>query len=126
MPRTALTVQQIARDDGTNSELTPSYSAVDQANGNYFDISGQGAHFLHVKNDSGGNLTVTISTNVTRENITLPDKTYTVANGAEVMIQQVSSNFQQTDSGSGTTTAILLDWDTGTSVTAGVFRITTT
>ena len=125
MARTVITVQVIGRDDGTNSALTPSYAAVDGTNHNYFDISGLVTHFLHVKNSSGGNLTITIATNVTSENEVLPDKAYVVANGAEVMIQMVKSAYSQTDVDSGVTTAILLDWSTGTSVTAGVFRVLT-
>lgn len=123
MPRTALTVQLVGRDDGTNSELTPAYSAVDAANGNYFDISGGGSHYIHVKNNSGGNLTVTVKTNVTQENESLPDKNYTIGDGLERKIQMVKSAFSQEDADSSTTQAILLDWSTGTSVTCGVFRV---
>lgn len=120
MPRDQLTVQQIGR----NSALTPLTSAVSSANGSYFVCTGK--EFLHVVNNSGGSLDVTIITDSLFDgNLTISDLVVTIPNGQERFIGPFTPQYETTEPDSGDARAILIDWSTDSSVTAGVFQLPT-
>ena len=124
MASTSTTVQVIGRDDGTTSELVPSYAApagVGAGNGNHFDNVKRNV-FIHIKNNSGGNLTLTILTNSVTDNLTLPDKTIVISNGDDPMIGAWPSSPYHSTVDSVTTT-ISLEWSTITSVTFAVSKL---
>ena len=125
MASTSTTVQTIGREDGTTATLLASYAApagVGAGNGNHFN-NVQRNSFIHVKNNSGGNLTLTILTNSTADgNITLPDKTIVIANATEPMIGAwPSSPYHSTVD--AVTTTVSLEWSTITSVTFAVIKL---
>lgn len=111
MARTALTVQQISR----GTPLSPTYTAVDQPNGNQFVNDGR--INIHVKNGGGGSLTVTMKRNYNVDGAAVPDLTATVPAGQERKIGPFPTDlFNQADGN------VYLDWSTGTSVTVSVER----
>lgn len=120
MARTQLTVQTIGR----NTQLTPSYGAVDSVNGNYFDNSGNRT-FLHVKNGSGSPLVMTIQTpNQIDGNLAIADLDITIPAGEERMVGPFTSgDFHTADPGATITTAINVDWDASTSITVAVIKL---
>jgi hypothetical protein len=110
MPRTLRAAQQIVP-----AGIVPSYSAVDNANGEYIQNSGN--EVLHVKNGSGGSINVTIVSNVIQNGLTLPNLIVAVGAGAEKFIGPFQpSTFSQSD---GT---VNLNYSAGASVTAALFR----
>ena len=117
MARTSLTVQEPTRI----AQVTLTANAVDAANGNRFVNDGK--TFLEVTNGSGGSLTVTIQMpQLYDTDLTISDRTYTIANGANVAIGPWPTSYNTTyDSVSD---SIGVDWSTGTSVTVKVIRIT--
>ena len=124
MASTSTTVQVIGREDGTTSTLLASYAApagVGAGNGNHFDNVKRNV-FIHVKNNSGGNLTLTILTNSVTDNLVLPDKTIVIANGDEPMIGAWPSSPYHSTVDSVTTT-ISLEWSTRSSVTFAVIKL---
>ncbi len=125
MASTETTVQVIGRSNGTTAVLIPSYGApagTGAGNGNHFDNEKRNV-FVHVKNASGGNLTLTILTNsIVDGNVTLPDKTLVIANGGEPMIGPFPSAPYQSIEGS-VNAAISLEWSTITSVTFAVIKL---
>lgn len=111
MARTTLTVQQISR-----TPLTPTYTAVDQPNGNQF--ANDGRVILHVKNGGGSSTTLTIKRNYSVDGAAVPDLTVTVTNAQERKVGPFPTDlFNQSDGN------VYLDWTVGTSVTISVERI---
>lgn len=116
MPRTVRTAQTIVR-----TGLTPSYTAVDAANGEVFDNAVQDK-FLHVKNGSGAGITVTVGVGATVDGLTVPDLAISIGAGAEKIIGPFpNSIYGQADVDSGITQGVLVDYSAGTSVTAALF-----
>lgn len=113
MARTDLTVQSIAQ-----AGIVPSYEA---ANAEGEAVPNNGQMFLHVKNGSGAEITVTLQTPVTYDGLALADQTVAVAAGAEKMIGTFSSRFNQasgTDKGK-----VYVDFSAVTSVTLAAFQL---
>jgi hypothetical protein len=75
-------------------------------------------NFIHVKNGSGGTLTVTIQTSVTLDGLAVSDLTVTIANGAEKMIGPFPLQYYNQTDGS-----VYVDWSTITSVTVAALRL---
>jgi len=111
MARTALTVQQITR-----AGLSPTYTAVDQPNGNSFPNDGR--EQIHIKNGGGGSLTVTIKRNYNVDSAAVPDLSITVPAGQERKSGPFPTDwFNQLDGN------VYVDWSVGTTVTASVERV---
>ncbi len=111
MARTTLTVQQITR-----AGLSPTYTAVDQPNGNQF--LNDGRETIHVKNGGAGSLTVTVKRNYSVDGAAVPDQTITVPAGEERKAGPFPTDwFNQADG------YVYVDWSVGTTVTANVTRI---
>lgn len=125
MASTETTVQVIGRANGTTAVLIPSYSTpagVGSGNGNHFDNVKQNV-FAHIKNASGGNLTLTIKTFTTVDgNLVLAAKTIVIANGGEPMIGAWPSSPYQSEEGS-VTKAVSFEWSTTTSVTFAMIKL---
>ena len=75
-----LTTQTIIR---TGTGLEPDYETC-AAGGDSFVNTG--TEFLHVKNGSGGSLTVTVTTPVTVDSLAVSDQAYAIPAGEERMI----------------------------------------
>ena len=117
MARSVLTAQTVVR-----TGLTPSYAAVDSANGEVFDNTYQNL-FLHVKNGAGAPITVTIGVASTVDGLTVPDLAVVVGAGSEKMIGPFPNNiYGQADVDSGIENGVLIDYSSGTSVTVGLFN----
>lgn len=78
MPRTAITPQRI-----TAAGLAPAYEPANVA-GNSYKL--QASRVLHVKNGSGGSVTVTIPSTATVDGLAVPNRTVTVAAGADRLV----------------------------------------
>jgi hypothetical protein len=113
MARTLIALQVVA-----TTGLAPTYGAVDQPNGNYFDNLA-GDRCLHVKNASGGGLTVTIQTPATMDGEPVAELAVSVPAGQERMIGPFSKRtFNQADG------SVYVDWSTGGSITAAALKVT--
>lgn len=117
MARTALTVQDATRIDG----VTPTANTVDAVNGNRFTNDGQ--TICRVTNGSGGALTVTVDYPLSVDtDLTVTDRTYTLADGDVLVIGPWPTSYNQTlDS---TSNQLAIDWSTATSVECEVIRVT--
>lgn len=112
MARTALTSQQVSR-----AGIIPTYSAVTHPDGNSF-INVDERNFIHVKNGSGGSLTVTVQTPITIDSLAVTDLTVSIAAGAEKLIGPFPlAYYNQTDG------HVYIDYSTGTSITIAVLRL---
>lgn len=78
MARTSLTVQDISI-----SGVTPSYSSAN-VDGNSF--ANDGDVFLHVKNGSGSDITLTVQTPAKVNGVDIEEVTVTVSAGSEEMV----------------------------------------
>lgn len=117
MAYTELSVETTVR-----TGLEPTYSAVDAANGNSFDNAGENV-VLIVKNGSGGDLTVTISTPGTVDGVALTDKAVVVTTAEERVIGPFpNSLYGQVDADNSIDEAVLVDFSTGTTVTMAVIK----
>lgn len=107
----ALTLQTVDPVTGA----IPTYSAVNSSD----TFVNDGKTSLHVKNNSGGSLTVTITSQVTSATdedlgaVTLSNLTFTVANGAERILP-----FLKPARFNDSTGAVTVGYSTTTSVTA--------
>ena len=70
-----LTVQEI-----TSVGLEASY---DSASGGGDDFPNTGREFIHIKNDSGGDITLTVETTITVESLAVTDRTVVITAGEE-------------------------------------------
>lgn len=116
MPRTVRTAQTIVR-----TGLEPVYSAVDAANGEYFDNIAQDK-FLHVQNGAGAPINVTVvRKNTTLDGVTVPNLIVVVPAGEDRMIGPFpNSLYGQPDPDSGVDPAILVNYSSGTTITAAL------
>lgn len=110
-----LTAQQIAR-----AGLAPTYAAV-AAGGDEF-ANPDGNIFAHVKNGSGGSLTVTIASQATAApGLAVTDLSVTLADGADKMIgpfpMGTSAGFNDADG------KVQLTYSTDTSVTIAILKL---
>lgn len=112
MARTTLSVQ-----DTTLAGLTPTYTAVDAANGMQF--ANDGNVILHFKNGGGGAITVTLQTPGKVSGVDIVDPTVTVpaTNGDKMVRTLDPSVFNQADGN------VYLDFNTGIGGTAAAIRI---
>jgi hypothetical protein len=111
MARTALTPQRF-----TTLGLAPAYVTPDAA-GVSFRSSGK--QVLHVKNDSGSPVTVTLKIGKTVEGQSVTSPTATVAAGADKFFGPFSDNYEQPD---GTDT-VYVDFSAVTSVTVACLTL---
>lgn len=119
MARTVLTAQTVTR-----AGLVPSYGAVDQANGEVFVNTGK--EFLLVKNGDGSDHTVTITTPGTIDGQAIPDLAVVVTLGEERCIGPFpKAIYNTTDTGQtpDLENAVLVDYDSGTSVTVALIKV---
>ena len=77
--------------------------------------------WVHVKNSSGGLLTITIITSREIDGLSVTDRTVTVADGTEKFI----GPFKNSDYGNSTQT-VYFDFDATTSVTAAAMKLGST
>lgn len=117
MPRTSLTVQDATRISG----VTPTSNTPDAVNGNR--LTNDGKTVCRVTNGSGGALTVTVDyPSLVDTDLTVTDRTYTIADGTTKYIGPWPVSYNQTlDS---TSNQLAIDWSTSTSVTVEVIRVT--
>lgn len=112
MPRISISAQQIVR-----TGLASALAAVDQPNGNQF--ANDGMCFLYVKNGSGSSINVTISTPGNVDGLAVADLVVAVpATTGERMIGPFPPGIYNQSDGN-----VYVDYSSGTSVTAGVFRL---
>lgn len=112
MARTTINAQQIVR-----TGLASALAAVDQPNGNQF--ANDGMSFLYVKNGSGSPITVTVGTPGNVDGLAIADLTVSVpATTGERMIGPFPPGIYNQSDGN-----VYVDYSSGTSVTAGVFRL---
>lgn len=110
MARTDVTVQNIAV-----AGLSPSYDAA-HVDGNAFINDGN--TILHVKNGSGGSLTLTVQTNRIVGGVTVQDHTVSVPAGEERIIGLFGTGtFNQNDG------KVYIDTSTQTSITLMAFKV---
>ena len=110
MARTALSVQEI---DLTG--LSPTYS---DANADGHSITNTGDVFLHVKNASASDITVTCQTPAKIEGIDIAEITVTVAASGEKMIGPFNPTiFNQSDG------SVYVDYSATASVTVAAVRL---
>lgn len=100
----------------TSVGLAPTYAAADNTNGE--QIANNGRRLLHVKNASGGSLTVTVRMPTIVDGLTVPDRTVTVAAGADKLIGPFPSAYTQAADGN-----VYVDYSTGTSITRAVLEM---
>lgn len=114
MARTALVPQVVLR---SSNGLTPSYGAVDQANGNQFQNTGR--EILHVKNSNAATRTLTISTPGNVDGLAVADATFVIpANTGDKFIGPLPpAVYSQIDGN------VYLDWDASAGVTIAVLRL---
>lgn len=111
MPRTTLSSQSINR-----TGLTPTFSAVDQVNGNEF-LNVDERTYLHVKTTSNSTV-LTIPTPITIDGLTVSDLAISIGTSSERIIGPFPLQYyNQTDG------KVYLDWSVGTGVTAAVIRL---
>lgn len=114
MARTAITPQVILR---TSNGLTPSYGAVDQANGNQFQNTGR--EILHVKNTNGATRTLTVATPGSVDGLAVADPTFVIpATTGDKFIGPFPPGVYNQNDGN-----VWLDWDASSGVTIAVLRL---
>ena len=110
MARTSLTVQDIGL-----SGLTPSYSSAN-ADGNSF--ANDGDVFLHVKNGSGSDITLTIQTPAKVDGVDIEEVTVTVTAGSEEMVGAFpTTTFNQSGG------VVYVDYSAVTTVTVAAIKL---
>ena len=115
MARTVLTAQTIVR-----TGLTPSFAAVDAANGESFDNTYQNL-VLYVKNGAGAPINVTIGVASTVDGLTVPDLVVAVPAGGEKIIGPFPNNvYGQEDPDSGIDPSVFVDYSSGTTITVAL------
>lgn len=109
MPRTAITAQSI-----TSTGVTSAYEPANVLGNSLAYVRGR---FIEIKNGSGSTITVTVQTPGSIDgNLAIPDRTFTVAAGADGKWAAGDGNaYRQTDG------SIFVDYSAVTSVTVGVF-----
>lgn len=101
----------------TAAGLAPTYGAAN-AGGDKISL-GASNIFLHVKNGGGSPITVTLTTQAnTYKGLTVPDRTVTVATGAEKMIGPIDPALH-----SDTNNQVAIGYSAVTSVTVAALRI---
>jgi hypothetical protein len=110
MARTDVTVQNIAV-----AGLSPSYDAA-HVDGNAF--LNDGNTILHVKNGSGGSLTLTVQTNKIVGGVTVQDHQITIGAGTERIIGLFNTGVFNQDDGK-----VYVDTSTQTSITLMAFKV---
>jgi hypothetical protein len=108
MPRTAITPQRI-----TSAGLAPAYEPANVA-GNSFRLST--GRFMHVKNGSGGSVTVTIPTPGTVDGLAIADRSVAVPAAGERLIALGTAGTYKQAGG-----VAFVDYSAVTSVTVAVF-----
>lgn len=118
MPRTAFSVVTSA-PGGT---VLSAAAAVDAANGNQFANTGR--EIIEVTNGAVSSITVTIITNGVHTaggvNYAIADLTPTVTNGTSKVFGPFDTSLFNDSSGN-----VLIDWSSGTSITARVISVPT-
>lgn len=114
MPRTAITVQQPGL-----AGATPSYGAVDQANGNSFVWPGVPC-LIHVKNTNAATRTMTVTNNGAKLgglSLTSPTLLIPATTGDKMLAITDPAGLLQSDG------SIYLDWDASLNVSIAVVRL---
>jgi hypothetical protein len=102
----------------TTAGLTATYTAVDNTNDE--SIVNTGDVILHVKNGSGGSLTVTekLPASAAVDGTQPADKTVTIGAGADKFLGPWPSVYNQSDG-----TGVRIGYSTGTTITAAALRV---
>jgi hypothetical protein len=110
MPRSDLTVQQIAR-----TGIVPSYAAAN-ALGN--SIPNDGQVFVHIKNGAGAPINVTVLVPALVDSMAITARVVAVANGSEKMIGPFPPGiFNQPDG------KVYVDYSSETTITVAAIRL---
>jgi hypothetical protein len=111
MPRTAITAQTV-----TSAGLASAYEPANNLGNSFAYVRGR---FVEIKNGSGASITVTVQTPGSIDgNLAIPDRTFTVAAGADGKWSAGSGEtYWQTDR------SIWIDYSAVTSVTVAVFDV---
>lgn len=97
--------------------ITPAYTAVSDAGDDFYLIN-NGKTLLHVKNDSGASINVTLTGSQECDQGFTHDETIAVADGAEAIIgAAIMSRFNNTDGN------ILINFSASTSVTYTAYKL---
>lgn len=100
----------------TSVGLAPTYAAADNTNGE--QIANNGRRIVHVKNASGGGLTVTVRMPTTVDGLTVPDRTVSIPAGTDKLVGPFGSAYTQAADGN-----VYVDYSTGTSITRAVLEM---
>ena len=104
-----------------NGDIDPTYAAATLTDGDQFKNTGR--EIIHIKNDGGGTVVVTIPTPATVSGgLTVEDKTYTLLTTEEIFIGQLDPAFFNQPASSADAGNVYVEYDVVTSVTIAIFR----
>ncbi len=104
-----------------NGDIDPTYAAADSGDGDQFKNTGR--EIIHIKNDGGGTIVVTIPTPATASGgLLIEDKTYTLLTTEEIFIGQLDPAIFNQPPSSADAGNVYIEYDIVTSVTLAIFR----
>ena len=104
-----------------NGDIAPTYAAATLTDGDQFKNTGR--EIIHIKNDGGGTVVVTIPTPATASGgLTIEDKTYSLLTTEEIFIGQLDPALFNQPSSSADAGNVYIEFDVVTSVTLAIFK----
>ena len=104
-----------------NGDIDPTYAAATLTDGDQFKNTGR--EIIHIKNDGGGTVVVTIPTPATASGgLTIEDKTYTLLTTEEIFIGQLDTSIFNQPPSSADAGNVHITYDVVTSVTLAIFK----
>ena len=104
-----------------NGDIDPTYAAATLTDGDQYKNTGR--EIIHIKNDGGGTVVVTIPTPTTASGgLLIEDKTYTLLTTEEIFIGQLDPAIFNQPASSADAGNVYIEYDGVTSVTLAIFK----
>ena len=104
-----------------NGDIDPTYAAATLTDGDQYKNTGR--EIIHIKNDGGGTVVVTVPTPATASGgLTIEDKTYTLLTTEEIFIGQLDTAIFNQPASSADAGNVYIEYDDVTSVTLAIFK----